>query len=77
MIRGYLDVHRERFPLNEPKLELLERHMWETDSPYARRATTGGGIELLAQGRSAVSLVVWLESYLSEPVASASGAPRS
>jgi hypothetical protein len=37
--------------------------MLETDSPYEHRKTSDG-IEILAEGRSAVTLAVWLEEIV-------------
>jgi len=38
--------------------------MWETDAPFARSPTTDGGIEIRAEGRSAVTLAVWLQDLI-------------
>ena len=70
MLRDRLDEHGEAFPLPAPDLDDLHRHMWETDSPYEKRVTVNGGVELRAKGRSAVSLAVWLDAYLSRPLPS-------
>ena len=61
MLRDHLDDDLEAFPVKEPDLEDLDKHMWSTDSPYEKRVTKHGGVELLARGRSAVTLAVWLE----------------
>jgi len=52
------------FPVARPDPEDLERFMWETDSPYEQRRTNDGGIEIVAKGRSAVTLLVWLEEVV-------------
>lgn len=61
MLRDRLDANREAFPVAQPDLDDLDRHMWATDSPYEKTVTTNGGAELLAKGRSAVTMLVWLE----------------
>jgi hypothetical protein len=38
--------------------------MFETDSPYQHRRTSDGGIEIVARGHSAVTLLVWLEEIV-------------
>jgi len=38
--------------------------MWETDSPFERRVTADGGVEIIAKGRSAITLVVWLQELV-------------
>jgi len=52
------------FPVAKPDADDLERFMLETDSPYEHRRTSDGGIEILANGRSAVTLLVWLEEIV-------------
>jgi hypothetical protein len=49
------------FPVARPDVEDLDRCMWDNDSPFERRPTTDGGVEILAKGRSAITLLVWLE----------------
>jgi hypothetical protein len=50
--------------LGQPDLADLEEHMFSTDAPYERRLLHDGGVELVAKGRSAVCLAVWLQSYV-------------
>ena len=52
------------FPVGRPDLDDLDRFMWETDAPYERRPTSDGGVEILARGRSAVTLVIWLTELI-------------
>jgi hypothetical protein len=59
-----MDEHREIFPVAKPDADDLNRFMFETDSPYENRRTSDGGIEILAKGRSAVTLLVWLEEIV-------------
>jgi hypothetical protein len=60
-LRTRVDGRRELFPVKQPDAEDLERFMFDADAPYDRRPTRDGGLELLARGRSAVCLLVWLE----------------
>lgn len=64
LLRMRMDEHREIFPVSQPDANDLESFMWETDSPYERRKTSDGGVEILAKGRSAVTLLVWLEDIV-------------
>jgi hypothetical protein len=59
-----MDVHREIFPVAKPDPDDLDKFMFETDSPYENAKTTDGGIEILAKGRSAVTILVWLEEIV-------------
>lgn len=52
---------REIFPVGRPDADDLEKFMWATDSPYEHRPIADGGIEIRAEGRSAVTLLVWLD----------------
>jgi hypothetical protein len=56
-----MDEHGEILPVAKPDADDLERLMLETDSLYDHRRTSDGGIEILAKGRSAITLLVWLE----------------
>jgi len=38
--------------------------MGETDSPYQHRRIADGGLEIRAEGRSAVTLLVWLDALV-------------
>ena len=60
MLRDRLDEQLEAFPVGEPDLEELERHMWDCDAPYEKREATMG-VQITARGRSATALLVWLE----------------
>jgi hypothetical protein len=64
LLRMRADEHREIFPVAKPDPDDLERFMFETDSPYEHRPTSDGGIGILAEGRSAVTLLVWLEEIV-------------
>jgi hypothetical protein len=64
LLRMRADKRREIFPVAKPDADDLERFMFETDSPYDQRRTSDGGIEILARGRSAVTLLVWLEEIV-------------
>jgi hypothetical protein len=64
LLRMRADEHREIFPVAKPDADDLERFMLETDSPYEHRRTSDGGIEILAKGRSAITLLVWLEEIV-------------
>lgn len=65
MLANHMDEHREVYPVREPDLDDLERHMWAADAPYQKRVTSLGGVELGARGRSAVVVLVWVEGLLS------------
>src|ERR1700693_4967090 len=64
VLRMRMDEHGEIFPVSQPDPDDLQRFMWETDSPYQHRRTGDGGVEILAKGRSAVTLLVWLEDLV-------------
>jgi hypothetical protein len=64
LLRDRTDAHGEIFPVARPDVEDLDRFMWSVDSPFTRRPTTDGGVEILAKGRSAVTLLVWLEGLV-------------
>lgn len=66
LLRMRVDEHREIFPVAKPDADDLDKFMFETDSPYEHNRTTDGGIEILAKGRSAVTLLVWLEEIVQE-----------
>jgi hypothetical protein len=38
--------------------------MWATDSPYEHRRVNDGGVEIRAEGRCAVTLLVWLDELV-------------
>jgi hypothetical protein len=61
VLRRRMDERGEIFPVGAPDLADLDRVMWNADAPFERRPTTDGGVEVLAQGRSAkVLLLGWL-----------------
>ena len=62
----YADRRGDVFPLREPSLTDLDQFMWATDSPFERRPTADGGIEIVARGRSAVTLSAWLRELMAE-----------
>jgi hypothetical protein len=64
LLQMRMDEHGEIFPVAQPDPDDLERFMWDTDSPYEQRRTGDGGVEILAKGRSAVTLLVWLEDLV-------------
>ena len=64
LIRNRMDERGEIFPVARPDIDDLDRFMWDLDSPFERRPTTDGGVEILAKGRSAVTLLVWLEGIV-------------
>ena len=64
LLRMRMDAHGEIFPVSQPDPADLKRVMWEADSPYEHRRTCDGGVEILAKGRSAVTLLVWLEDLI-------------
>ncbi|MGO9835488.1 MAG: hypothetical protein ACLP1X_14840 [Polyangiaceae bacterium] len=56
-----------------PDLADLDRVMCSADAPFDRRPTTDGGVEVLAQGRSAkVLLLGWLAGIVGRQQARAS-----
>lgn len=60
-----LAVPREGlFPVGKPDVADLDEFMWKTDSPFERHATGDGGVEILARGRSAVTLSAWLRELI-------------
>jgi hypothetical protein len=68
-----MDSHCTIFPVSRPDADDLERFMLKRDAPYEHRKTKHGDIEILAKGRSAVTLLVWLDDL----VRSASTGERS
>lgn len=59
-----MDQRGDVFPVQRPDIADLDRFMWETDSPFERRVTADGGVEIIAKGRSAITLVVWLQELV-------------
>src|SRR5580658_2702135 len=64
LLRDRKDERGSVFPVAKPDPDDLDKFMFETDSPYEARRTTDGGVEILAKGRSAVTLLVWLEGIV-------------
>lgn len=64
LLRDRLDDRGTIFPVAEPDVADLARFMWDVDSPYEKRLTADGGVEILAKGRSAIALTVWLEGIV-------------
>lgn len=64
MLQRRMNERREIFPVARPDAEDLENFMFQTDSPYEHRRTADGALEIRAQGRSAVTLVAWLEELV-------------
>jgi hypothetical protein len=61
LLRRRMDEHGEIFPVSAPDFTDLDRLMWNSHAPFERRPTTDGGVEVLAQGRSAkVLLLGWV-----------------
>jgi hypothetical protein len=61
---AHMDQRGDIFPVARPDVADLDRYMWETDSPFERRLTADGGVEIVAKGRSAITLVVWLQDLV-------------
>lgn len=61
---GRTDTRGDVFPVARPDVADLDRFMWETDSPFERRVTADGGVEIVAKGRSAITLAVWLQDLV-------------
>lgn len=48
------------YPVGRPDVADLKRFAWETDSPHEHLVTADGGVEIVARGRSAITLAVWV-----------------
>ena len=55
---------REIFPVARPDANDLANFMFQTDSPYQHRRIADGGVEIRTEGRSAVTLLVWLDEWV-------------
>lgn len=64
LLRDRMDERGDIFPVAKPDPDDLDKFMWDVDAPFARHTTTDGGLEILAKGRSAVTLLVWLEGIV-------------
>jgi hypothetical protein len=60
----HVDERVDIFPVAAPDLDDLDRFMWDTDSPFERRRTVDGSIEIVAKVRSAVTLVTRLQDLV-------------
>jgi hypothetical protein len=60
----HIDGRGDIVPIGRPDVADLDRFMWETDSPFERRVTANGGVEIVASGRSALVLALWLQALL-------------
>lgn len=56
-----IDERREVFPVANPGGADLDKFMFASDAPYEGGGTADGGVQILAKGRSAICLLVWLE----------------
>ncbi len=73
LLRRRMDERGDIFPVAAPDLADLDRVMCSADAPFDRRPTTDGGVEVLAQGRSAkVLLLGWLAGIVGRQQARAS-----
>jgi hypothetical protein len=64
LLRDRMGERGSIFPVAKPDAEDLDRFMWKLDSQYDKRVTADGGVEILAKGRSAIALLVWLEGLV-------------
>ena len=62
----HMDDHGVVFPVGRPDLDELDRAMWNADAPYEKRMSRGGGVQVVANGRSAIALVAWLTKLIEE-----------
>jgi hypothetical protein len=54
-------------PVPAPDFVDLERRMWEADAPYEKHPTRDGrAVQIVARGRSARSLLDWLDVLLAD-----------
>ena len=60
-LQCYFDLHGEAYPALLD-FEDLERFMGGRQAPYAKRVARTGGVELTAEGESAVALCEWLST---------------
>jgi hypothetical protein len=66
-LRAFFDTHYEAYPVLLD-FDDLERHMSSSDAPYEKHVTKTGSVELLAHGRAAEALAVWLSTAFSSGV---------
>lgn len=64
MLQVWANDRREIFPVARPDADDLAKFMGKTDSPYESRRIADGGLEIRAEGRSAVTLLVWLDALV-------------
>lgn len=62
----HLDERGDVLGVGRPDVADLDRYMWETDSPFERRVTNDGGVEIVAKGRSAIVLALWLQDLVEQ-----------
>jgi hypothetical protein len=67
VLQNRMDERGSIFPVARPDVQNLNRFMLNVDCSYDKRLTTDGGVEILAKGRSAIALLVWLERIVSTP----------
>ena len=60
LLRLHMDSHGVIFPVARPDVDDLDGFMWAVDSPYEKQASSDGGVQIVARGKSAVTLLVWL-----------------
>ncbi|MGO9837775.1 MAG: hypothetical protein ACLP1X_26605 [Polyangiaceae bacterium] len=73
LLRRRMDERGDIFAVAAPDLADLDRVMCNAHAPFERRPTTDGGVEVLAQGRSAkVLLLGWLAGIVGRPPTRAS-----
>jgi hypothetical protein len=59
-----MDERGDIFAVGRPDVADLDAFTWECDAPFERHATADGGVEIRAEGRSAVVLVTWLRDLI-------------
>jgi hypothetical protein len=70
----HIDKRGDVFPVGRPDVDDLDRFTWDTDSPFERRPTADGGIAIVAKGRSAVTLAMWLQDLVEQGKSPPAGA---
>jgi hypothetical protein len=58
-LRQHLDDEGEAFPAHLD-FEDLDRHMREYQATFEKQTSAAGGVQLIARGRSAEALALWL-----------------
>jgi hypothetical protein len=62
----HIDKRGDIYPVGRPDVADLDSFMWDADAPFERRPTADGGVEIVARGRSAVTLAVWLQELVEQ-----------